>query len=136
MSAQDTNPILPTTAEVATTEAIPDAPASPMQAITGLAPFLLIFVVFYFLLIRPQDKKRRAQEELVAGVKKGEEVLTHSGIYGTVSKVNDADNTIELTIAKDVTIKALKSAISTITSRKEVEKIAAPEKKLEKKKGK
>lgn len=125
MSAQDTNQI------VSTTEATPDAPTSPMQALTSLTPFLLIFVVFYFLIIRPQDKKRRAQEELVGGVKKGEEVLTHSGIYGTVSKVNEADNTIELTIAQDVTIKVLKSAVSDITSRKVkvVEKAAVSEKK-------
>lgn len=137
MSAQDTNPIVTTTI----TEVAPEAPQqSPMQALTGLAPFLLIFVVFYFLIIRPQDKKRRAQEELVGGVKKGEEVLTHSGIYATVSKVNDIDNTLELTIAKDVTIKVLKSSVADITSRKPAQKTPVlekeSEKKLEKKKGK
>lgn len=139
MSAQDTNPIVSTTE--ATTEVTPDVPTSPMQALTSLTPFLLIFVVFYFLIIRPQDKKRRAQEELVGGVKRGEEVLTHSGIYGTVSKVNDIDNIIELAIADDVTIRITKSAIADITSRKSAQKTPTPveteaKKKPEKKKGK
>lgn len=137
MSAQDTNPIIPPT-EV-TTEAMPDVPASPMQALTSLTPFLLVFIVIYFLIIRPQDKKRRVQEELVSGVKKGEEVITLSGIYGTVSRVNDIDGTIELIIAENVTIKISKSAIADIISRKSVQKTSAaiePEqkKKPEKKK--
>lgn len=114
-------------ASTATDSTLPQAPESLQTGWTSLVPMVLIFVVFYFLLIRPQDKKRRAQEELVGGVKKGEEVLTNSGIYGTVTKINDSDGTIELTIAKDIAIKILKSAIEDIVSRKEQTPEAQPQ---------
>ena len=84
---------------------------------------VLIFAVFYFLLIRPQEKRRRAQQDVVSGVKKGEEVLTNSGIIGIVSKINDSDNTVLLSIAKDVEIKILKTSISDILSRTKKEEV-------------
>ena len=71
----------------------------------SLVPMVLIFVVFYFLLIRPQENKRIAHEKMVTGVKKGEEVLTSAGIYGKVVKLNDSDATVDLEVAKDVKIK-------------------------------
>lgn len=102
-------------------ESTPDAPPAIESGLSSLVPMILIFVVFYFLLIRPQEKKRRAQETLVEGVKKGEEVLTNTGIYGVVTKINDSDNTVMLRIANDVEIKMLKSSISDIVSRKDKE---------------
>lgn len=92
--------------------------ASPMQSVTSLLPILLIFMVFYFLLIRPQEKKRREQEKLISTVKKGEEVLTHSGIYGVVTRVTESSDVLEIAIAKDVDVKILKSSIADIVSRK------------------
>ncbi|CAN0591235.1 unnamed protein product, partial [Ectocarpus sp. 12 AP-2014] len=61
-------------------ESTPESPPAIESGLTSLVPMVLIFVVFYFLLIRPQEKKRRSQETLVSGVKKGEEVLTNAGI--------------------------------------------------------
>ncbi len=84
---------------------------------------VLIFVVFYFLLIRPQEKKRKAQEQLVSTVKPGEEVLLHSGIYGKVVKVNENDGSLLLQVSKDTDIKVLQSAIADIISRKTAAKI-------------
>lgn len=104
------------TIQIEETASLPPAPEPVQAGWTSMVPMILIFVVFYFLLIRPQEKRRRAQLALVSGVKKGEEVVTSSGIYGTVSKVND-DNTVEIEIANDVNIKVLKSAIADITSR-------------------
>lgn len=98
-------------------EGTPDAPPAIESGLTSLVPMVLIFVVFYFLLIRPQEKKRRAQETLVAGVKKGEEVLTNTGIYGVVTKINDSDNTVMVRIADNVEVKMLKNSITDITSR-------------------
>lgn len=103
--------------EIQDTEVVPVEPSQPFSGLTSLIPMVLIFAVFYFLLLRPQEKRRRQREKLVGDVKKGEEVLTNSGIFGTVSKVNDTDNKIEVEIAKDVHIKILKSAIVDITSR-------------------
>jgi preprotein translocase subunit YajC len=103
---------------ITVSEVMPESPPEVTQGtFTSLIPLVLIFVVFYFLLIRPQEKKRREQEDLVSTVKKGEEIVTHSGIYGVVTRVIENDPTIEVSIAKDVNIKILKSAIATIVSR-------------------
>lgn len=114
---------------------IQDSTATPESPTTGgaeglasLVPMLLIFVVFYFLLIRPQEKKRRQQEQLVSGVKKGEEVLTNAGFFGTVTKINDSDNTIMVCIAKDIEVKVLKNSVSDIVSRNNKEAPKALEK--------
>ena len=72
---------------------------------------------------RRQEKRRRAQQDLVSGVKKGEEVLTNSGIIGVVSKINDSDNTVHISVAKDVEIKMLKTSISDILSRTKKEEV-------------
>ena len=56
-------------------DALPKAPESIGNSWTSLVPMVLIFAVFYFLLIRPQEKRRRAQQDLVSGVKKGEESI-------------------------------------------------------------
>ena len=116
-------------------DALPQAPESLASNWTSLVPMVLIFAVFYFLLIRPQDKRRRAQQDLVSGVKKGEEVVTSSGIIGVVSKINDSDNTVFVSIAKDVEIKMLKTAITDILSRTKKEEIK-DSKALDKKKSK
>ena len=102
----------------------------------GLAQMLLIFIVFYFLLIRPQEKKRRQQEQLVSGVKKGEEVLTNAGFFGTVTKINDSDNTIMVQIAKDIEIKVLKNSVADIVSRNAKVAVKETEKTPNKKKKK
>jgi len=112
----------------------PDAPSAIESSWTSLVPMILIFAVFYFLLIRPQEKKRRAQETLVSGVKQGEEVLTNSGIFGTVTKINDSDNTIMVSIAKDVEVKILKNSIADIVSRSKAKAEAEAAKKKHPKK--
>ena len=100
------------------TQNIPESPEAIEPSVwTNIVPMLLIFVVFYFLLIRPQEKRRRQQEEMVLSVKKGEEVLINSGLFGVVTKINDSDNTATVQIAKDTEVKILKSSISDITSR-------------------
>lgn len=88
---------------------------------SGLVPMLLIFMVFYFLLIRPQEKRRRMQEDLVSGVKRGEEVVTNAGLFGTVTEINDSDNTVMVQVAKGVEIKILKNTIADIISRRKIE---------------
>ena len=84
----------------------------------SFVPMLLIFAVFYFFLIRPQEKKRQQHEQMVDSVQKGEDIVTHGGIYGRVEKINANDGSIELEITKNVTIKIAKSAIAEIVSRK------------------
>lgn len=110
------------TITVQDTNVAPTAPESMDNASwQSVIPMVLIFVVFYFFLIRPQEKKRKQQEQLISGVKVGEEVLTNSGIFGIVRKVNDSDNFAYIEIAKDVQIKIMKNSITDIINRKKEE---------------
>lgn len=87
-------------------------------AFTSFIPLLVMLAIFYFLLIRPQEKKRKAQESLVSSVKNGEKVITNTGMYGRVTKINENDGTVNLEIANNVEIKILKSSIASILDRK------------------
>src|SRR6476660_4496135 len=99
---------------------------SASGGLIGLLPFILIFVIFYFLLIRPQQKKQRlAQQErdtMLKALKPGDKVITSGGIYGTIVAVREKDDTVQLRIAQSVSVEAERSAISRLQeSEKEVE---------------
>ena len=104
-----------------TAEELPIAPPAVENSWFGFVPMVLVFVMFYFFLIRPQEKKRREHENVISTIKLGEEVMTSSGIFGTITKINTSDDTMLLRIAKDVEVKILKSAVSDITSRKKAD---------------
>lgn len=93
------------------------APASPGQSPGGLlsfAPFLIILVMFYFLLIRPQQKKAKEHQALVDNLKSGDKILTAGGIYGVVTNVRDKDKVISVRIAENVKIELDKSSVTTV----------------------
>jgi preprotein translocase subunit YajC len=75
---------------------------------------LVFFGIFYFLAIRPQRRQRQAHSQMVAMLKKGDEVVTIGGIFGTVTRIGD--DWVELEIAKRTKARCLKRAISSITS--------------------
>ncbi len=81
-----------------------------------LMQLAIIFVIFYFLLIRPQSKKLKAQQALIASLKKGDKIVTQSGIFGAVTKAKEGEKTVEIEIAKDVEITVLRSAVQEIVS--------------------
>lgn len=83
-----------------------------------LFPLILIFVVFYFLLIRPQQAKVRAQREMLAGVKRGDRVVTGGGIIGLVTKVI-SDNEVQVELAEGVRVRIIKQTITDIVARGE-----------------
>jgi preprotein translocase subunit YajC len=85
----------------------------------SLMPLLLIFVVFYFLLIRPQQKKMKAHRDMVAALKRGDRVLTAGGIIGTVVKIED-DNTLLVDIAKEVRVRVARGTISEVLTKPQV----------------
>ena len=99
---------------------------------SSLVPMVLIFAVFYFLLIRPQEKRRRAQNDLISSVKVGEEIVTNAGIYAIVKKVND-DGTLNAEISDNVDVKILKTAVNDITNRKSSGSSASNKKFIDKK---
>lgn len=89
------------------------APAHHQQGSIWSTVIMLavFFAIFYFLLIRPQSKRAKAQRELIASLQVGEEVMTNAGIIGTIRSIDD-NNIVALEIAKDVQIKIQKNAIS------------------------
>ncbi len=84
----------------------------------AFAPIILIFVVFYFLLIRPQQKKVKAHRNMLNVVKRGDRVLTGGGIIGTVTRVKDNDELV-VEIADGVKINVLRGTLSDVLSRSE-----------------
>lgn len=90
----------------------PQQPEGPAAVIISLMPMLLVFLVFYFLLIRPQQKKQKELSSMLSSLKKNDEVLTSSGIHGTI--VNVKDDTVVLKVDDNVKIEFEKSAIALV----------------------
>lgn len=80
---------------------------------TTFVPLILLFAVFYFLLIRPQQKRQRDHEKLIQTVKKGDQVVTSGGIHGVVANVKE--NTFTVRIADGVKVEVSKSSITNVT---------------------
>lgn len=97
--------VVPVWAQTAPTAA-KEGPNFLVQAV----PFLAMFFIFYFLMIRPQVKKQKAQQEFLHQLKKGDRVLTSSGIFGTIEGLTDKYVTLE--IADDVNIRVLKAHVT------------------------
>ncbi len=76
----------------------------------SMFPFLIVFAIFFFLVIRPQTKKSKEHTGFVANLKKGDKILTSSGIYGTVEGITE--KFADISIAEDVRIKILKSQVA------------------------
>ena len=65
-----------------------------MEAISQILPLILIFVVAYFFMIRPQMKRQKDEKKFIGGLKKGDRVITKSGLHGKIMEINDADHTV------------------------------------------
>ena len=76
-------------------------------------PLILIFVIFYFFLIRPQQKKVKEHKLMVAALKRGDEVVTSGGIVGTVERIL-GDDKIDLLISENVTVQVIQSTIQSV----------------------
>lgn len=79
-----------------------------------MVPMLLMFGAFYFIMIRPQRKQQKEREDKLAGLKKNDHVLTHSGIYGIVDKVTEKEVFLKVDESKGVKIHMVRSAIADI----------------------
>ena len=80
----------------------------------GIAPWLLIFIIFYLLMIRPQQRRVKEHQVAINAIKKGDEVVTAGGIRGRVTKVSDDE--VEVEIAQGVKVRIVKSTISAVLS--------------------
>ncbi len=78
----------------------------------GMLPLIFIFIIFYFLLIRPQQKKMKEHQKMLNSLEKGDQVITNGGIHGTV--VNIRGTLVDIKIAEDIRVVFSKEAISSV----------------------
>ena len=95
---------------------ISNAYAAPAAAapdpLLGMLPFVVIFVLFYFMMIRPQMKRAKEQKKMVEALQKGDEVITAGGLLGKITKVSD--QYVSLEIAENVIIQVQKPTVQTV----------------------
>jgi preprotein translocase subunit YajC len=96
------------------TAAAAPAATGPMGFLIGILPWLLIFVIFYVLMIRPQQKRARDHAAAIAAVKKGDDVITAGGIRGRITKVSDDEAEVE--IASGVRVRVVKATLTQVLS--------------------
>jgi len=82
--------------------------------IAGFLPIIILFVIFYFLLIRPQQKKAKDHREMITNLRKGDKIITSGGIFGTI--INLDDTTIGLEIAEKIKIKITRGNVASLSS--------------------
>jgi preprotein translocase subunit YajC len=93
------------------------SPSGIMAQVGGIAPFILIFIVFYFLMIRPQQKRQKEHQALVRAAKRGDRIVTSGGIVGVITKAAEDDNDVEVEIAQGVKVRVVRTAISDVLNR-------------------
>ena len=88
---------------------------------TQFIPLILIFVIFYFFLIRPQQKRAKDHKSMVAALKRGDEVVTSGGIVGKVERILGEDK-LDLSISENVTVQVVQSTIQSILNKPDTKK--------------
>ena len=84
-------------------------------------PLILIFVIFYFFLIRPQQKKAKEHKLMVAALKRGDEVVTSGGIVGKIERVL-GDDKVDILISENVTVQVVQSTIQSLLNKSDTKK--------------
>jgi preprotein translocase subunit YajC len=86
--------------------------------LVSLLPFILIFVIMYFLILRPQQKRQKQHQDMVKNVRKGDTVVTNGGLVGKVTKVVD-DDQVEVELAPDVRVRQMRSMLADVRAKGE-----------------
>ncbi|MEM7723896.1 MAG: preprotein translocase subunit YajC [Pseudomonadota bacterium] len=89
-----------------------------MEAFAQFVPLILIFVIMYFLLIRPQQKKVKEHQAMVAALRRGDEIVTAGGLIGKITKVKD-DSEVEVELSSGVKVRVVRPTISQVRSKTE-----------------
>ncbi|HYG25537.1 MAG TPA: preprotein translocase subunit YajC [Caulobacteraceae bacterium] len=87
----------------------------PQDLLIQLAPLLLLFVLFYFMLIRPQQRRMKEHQTMIAAIKRGDTVVLPSGVIGKVVRVEDAEVGVE--VSQGVTVKVVKGMITEVRAK-------------------
>lgn len=92
--------------------AVPQQEGQQGSPLSLFLPFLLIILIMYFLMIRPQSKKQKEKQKMLQNLQPGDEVITIGGIIGKVESIKEKDNTLVLRVDKDVKINISRSAVA------------------------
>ena len=95
----------------------PEGGEAPSMLVTML-PFILMFVILYLLIIRPQQKKQREHQRMVDELKKGDRVVTSGGMHGTITGIKEQEGILIVQVAKEVQIEVSRGSISRVDERK------------------
>jgi preprotein translocase subunit YajC len=85
----------------------------------GLLPIVFVMVIFYFLLIRPQQKRAKQHKEMLSAIRRGDKIVTSGGLTGTIVKVVDDSETVEVEIAKDIKVHVVRAMIADVKGKPE-----------------
>ncbi|MCF6445424.1 preprotein translocase subunit YajC [Nereida sp. MMG025] len=89
------------------------------SAFAQFVPLILIFAIMYFLLIRPQQKKMKEHQAMVAALRRGDQVVTQGGLIGKVSKVKEGENELEVEVADGVKVRVVQNTITQVLNKTE-----------------
>ncbi len=103
--------------------------ADPFGGMAQFVPIVLIVVVFYFFLIRPQSKRAKERKAMIDAVRRGDRIVTHGGLIGTIAKAVPDSRELEVDIADNVRVKITREGIADILSKTEPVAAAATEEK-------
>ncbi|MDP6039032.1 MAG: preprotein translocase subunit YajC [Candidatus Latescibacteria bacterium] len=95
----------------------PDGAGAPNMLVT-MFPFILMFLILYLLIIRPQQKKQKDHQAMVDELKKGDRVVTSGGVHGTITGVKEKEGVVVVQVAKDVQIEVSRGNISRVAEAK------------------
>lgn len=110
-----------TQAEAMGGQPAPAGAEQPSMLVTML-PFVLMFVVMYFLIIRPQHKKQKDHQTMIDALKKGDKVVTSGGVHGTITGIKEKEGILVVQVAKDVQIEVSRGSITRVAESKESKK--------------
>ena len=95
----------------------PEGAEAPSMLVT-MFPFILMFVILYLLILRPQQKKQRDHQRMVDELKKGDRVVTSGGVHGTITGIKEQEGILVVQVAKEVQIEVSRGSISRVDERK------------------
>lgn len=98
------------------------ASVAPQSSLLSFAPLLFLLVVFYFFILRPQQKKSKAETQMRSSLRIGDRIVTTSGIFGTIMQIDDAKNVVTVEVSKGVNIIVYKLSIAETLTKKENDK--------------
>ena len=93
-------------------------PAAGSAGLIAFVPYVAIFAIFYFLMIRPQQRRAKQHRELVGAAQKGDTVVTAGGLIGKIVRVMDTDGEVEIEIAPNVKVRVVKATLSDVRNAK------------------